>query len=179
MASHCVVKKSSSELVYHIGGRYRAGKKVGKIGDITEYNSTSNSFRTLENKLKDPRSAHGCVMMEEVDKILVAGGGGEGARPPRANTVEIFDIVSGQWTAGQSLESIKFKAYINVRGAMVVLGIESTLINKYDQPEDKWIMWNGTQFTGFDKTLMTAKMFIIETGVIENLEICPNNVVGE
>ena len=59
VASHCVVKKGSWELVYHIGGRLRRGKQLGFTDEMTVYNVTDQSVRILESKHKKRRSKNG------------------------------------------------------------------------------------------------------------------------
>ena len=80
-------------------------------------------------------------MLEEVDNILVAGGSVENNKG-RTDTVEIFDIASGNWSTGPSLPHKEFKVYMDFSGEMVVLGSNASQIYKYDQPNDQWTMRN-------------------------------------
>lgn len=91
---HCTVMDKKSSRVYLVGG-----KKYFSTTMLTKtqvFDMTANQFSTFASELSVGRAGHACIILEENNLLIAAGGHTDGWNP--TNTAEILDMSVGTWT---------------------------------------------------------------------------------
>ena len=112
-----------------------------------EYDWTSESWHELSS-MAEPRRYHGCVLTPDRKIVVTAG--------EYQATTEIYDLVSGTWSAGPSLPSRLYAANaVLMDGLPTVLGGEDS---SYQLNEAIFQLTDANEWVTRKETLPTPRM---------------------
>ena len=130
--SHCMVKWSTGNKVYMIGGIkapafFQAGTSILDIGTQT--------FSTLSDQLTVPRARAKCAIMEPEGKLVAAGGTTTGWGWTRS--VEVLDLNAGVWSDAAVIPVTGDYTTVTMEGYTYLLA-DNGFFYHYDSANDQW-----------------------------------------
>ena len=143
--NHCVVWQESTSMVYIISG--------ASLGDTFQtatysYDIQTGVYQILTGSLNVPRVRMECKIMEDVGKIIIAGGLHSSWGPVTGAVVEILDIASQTWSQGQGVPWTGLMTFSKLDNTLVAFGPLSTDVYLYDIDNGQWDQMRGSAYGG-------------------------------